>query len=57
MKILGKGLTRRGLLKRIGVAVAVLPVLPLGKAVADKEKQRLRKKRLANMEDIWIGHC
>lgn len=57
MKILEKGLTRRGLLKRLGLAAVVLPVVKLGQTVADKEEQRRKRNEKRDISDIWIGHC
>lgn len=56
MKILGKGLSRRGLLKRLAIAITVGPVVKLGEAVA-KAEQRRRRHRGAASDAIWIGHC
>ena len=57
MKLLDKGLTRRGILKRLGVAALLLPIARLGKVVADKELRRRRMKEKLDLDDIWIGHC
>ncbi len=56
MKILGQGLTRRGLLKRLAIAVSVGPVVKLTASVA-KAEQRRRHHRGAAAGEIWIGHC
>lgn len=56
MKILGKGLSRRGLLKRLAIALTVGPVVKLGESVARAEKRR-RHHKGADAGEIWIGHC
>jgi hypothetical protein len=56
VKILGKGLSRRGLLKRLAIAVAVGPIVKLSTAVAKAEKRRERHSG-AKDDAIWIGHC
>ena len=57
MKLLDKGLTRRGILKRLGVAALLLPIARLGKVVADQEQRRRRMKEKLDLDDLWIGHC
>ena len=56
MKILGRGLTRRGLLRRLAVAAAALPAVKLSSAVARAERHREHHAG-ARPEDFWIGHC
>ena len=56
MKILGLGLTRRGLLKRLAIAVSVAPVVQLSEALAKVERRR-RRHRGADPDAFWIGHC
>ncbi len=56
MKILGKGLTRRGLIKRLAIAVSVAPVVKLTSSVARAEKHR-RHHAGSKPDEFWIGHC
>jgi hypothetical protein len=56
MKILGRGLTRRGLLRRLAIAVAVAPAAKLSSTVARAERRREHHAG-ASPDAIWIGHC
>jgi hypothetical protein len=55
MKEPGK-VSRRSLLKRLLLAVAIGPLVKLTSAVAKAEKRR-RHHAGADPDDFWIGHC
>ena len=57
MKLFEKGLSRRGILKRLGVAALILPVAGLSKVVDQHERRKRRRTEKLDLDDIWIGHC
>jgi hypothetical protein len=57
MKIVERLLSRRALIKRLGLATLAAPVAKLGSTVGKADKRRRRRKDMEDLENIWIGHC
>jgi hypothetical protein len=58
MKLFEKGLSRRGILKRLGFAALIAPVAGLSKVVEQFDRHKRRRNRAElDIDDIWIGHC
>lgn len=51
-----RGVSRRGLLQRLGLLLLGLPLLQMGGTVARAERRRSHH-RGADPDEIWIGHC